>query len=240
MVVRVGTRPAASRSTLVERQFRVGGVLAILLLAGCSSQPAPTSTPQSTQAPLTATPSPAPASSTSPSPLPSAIAAPIVYLPAVGPPCTASQLEVRVGNSFSALSNGITYVIFTDRGRIRCSLRHTPSVQFLDARGRALSTPLIVDQASGYIPTLPNGGVGLLPLPTEGVAPGPSPEGGVRGQASLPFQYSADGCDNSIAAVRIQVAAGTLTVRMTLSGGGQPCQTTKVFINPFQPAEFLP
>jgi hypothetical protein len=164
---------------------------------------------------------------------------PTSFLPAVGPQCTASQLEVRVGSSFGALGNGITYVIFTDRGTRRCTLRGTPSVQLLDARGRPLSTPPTVDVASGYIPTLPNGGVGLLPLSSEGVAPGPNPEGGIRGQASLPIQYQDGGCNGAIAAIRIRVGGGTFTVRLSL-GGGPGCQADKVFISPFQPAEFLP
>jgi hypothetical protein len=62
----------------------------------------------------------------------------------------------------------------------------------------------------------------------------------MRGQASLPLQYYADGCNNSIAAIRIRVAAGTLTVPLAVSGGGGGCQTTVVFINPFQPAEYEP
>jgi hypothetical protein len=167
---------------------------------------------------------------------------PVSFLPAVGPPCTASQLEVRVGSNGGALGNGITYLIFTDRGTARCTLRGTPNVQLLDARGRPLTFPPLQDLASGYIPTLPNSGVGLLPLRSEGGAPGPDPEGGVRGQASLPLQYYEDGCANSIAAVRIRVGGGAFTVRLTLSGGpgGQGCNTTRVFVNPFQPAEYVP
>jgi hypothetical protein len=172
-------------------------------------------------------------------PLPTPFTPPTSFLPAVGPLCTASQLEVRLGSSFGALGNGITYVIFTDRGTRRCTLRGTPSVQLLDARGRLLSTPATVDRASGYIPTLPNGGVGLLPLSSEGVAPGPNPEGGIRGQASLPIQYEDGGCNSAIASIRIRVGGGTFTVRATL-GGGLGCQPDTVFISPFQPAEFLP
>ncbi|MFI5287949.1 MAG: DUF4232 domain-containing protein [Candidatus Dormibacteria bacterium] len=172
-------------------------------------------------------------------PLPTPWPAPTSFLPAVGPPCTASQLEVRLGSSFGALGNGITYLILTDRGTRRCTLRGTPSVELLDARGRALSTPPTVDVSSGYVPTLPNGGVGLLPLSSEGVAPGPNPEGGIRGQASLPIQYQDGGCNSAIAAIRIRVGGGTFTVRLTL-GGGLGCQPDKLFVSPFQPAEFLP
>lgn len=172
-------------------------------------------------------------------PLPTPWPVPTSFLPAVGPPCTASQLEVRVGSSFGALGNGITYVIFTDRGTRRCTLRGTPSVQLLDTRGRPLSTPPTVDVSSGYVPTLPNGGVGLLPLGSEGAAPGPNPEGGIRGQASMPIQYQDGGCNGAIAAIQIRVGGGTFTVRLTL-GGGPGCQPDKVLISPFQPAEFLP
>jgi hypothetical protein len=184
------------------------------------------------------TPEPTPIPSAMPTPF--GTPAPAPWLPAVGPPCTVSELEVRVGKGFSNLSNGIMYLIFTDKGRARCALRGTPIVQFLDARGQVLASPRIVDVSSGYVPTLPNSGVGLLPLSSEGAYPGTGPEGGMRGQASLPLQYYADGCNNSIAAIRIRVAAGTLTVPLAVSGGGGGCQTTVVFINPFQPAEYEP
>jgi hypothetical protein len=86
-----------------------------------------------------------------------------------------------------------------------------------------------------------NAGVGLIPLKNEGDAPGPSPEGGIRGQASLPLQYYDDGCDNNlVAAVRITLVGGALTLPMNLPGGGQGCSTSNVSIDPFQPAEFAP
>jgi hypothetical protein len=176
-----------------------------------------------------------------PSPMPTATplaTSAIAYLPAIGPPCLASQLEVRVGEGFSNLSNAVLYLIFTDRGSARCTLRGTPIVQLLDNRGRALTSPPLKDTPSGYIPALPNDGVGLLALQSGGVAPGPSPEGGIRGQAALPLQYYADGCDAFIAAIRIRVGGGIFTVPLTLSGSAPGCQTTTIFVNPFQPAEY--
>ncbi|MFZ0129030.1 MAG: DUF4232 domain-containing protein [Candidatus Dormiibacterota bacterium] len=215
----------------------LAGVLTVALLLRRPASVA-TTPPRATAsiAPtFTVQPTPTPASTPLPTPAP----VPTSFLPAVGPPCTASQLEVRLGSSFGALGNGITYVIFTDRGTRRCTLRGTPSVQLLDARGRPLSTPATVDRASGYVPTLPNGGVGLLPLSNEGAAPGSNPEGGIRGQASLPIQYQDGGCNSAIAAIRIRVGGGTFTVRLTLAGG-PGCQPDTIFISPFQPAEFLP
>jgi hypothetical protein len=213
----------------------LSGVLTVTLLLHHRAEVAATPVPRPT---VSAAPSLSPEPTATPSPV--ATPAPIAYLPALGPLCSASELQVRVGVGFSALGNGVTYLIFTNRGSARCTLRGTPIIQLLDARGRPLSYPPVIYRASGYIPTLPNGGVGLLPLGSEGVSPGPYPEGGVRGQASLPFQYAADGCQNAIAFVRIHVDGGTFTIRMGLSGGGQPCRTTAVYVNPFQPAEYLP
>jgi hypothetical protein len=149
---------------------------------------------------------------------------------------------VRTGQSGYGLGNAVTYLIFTDRGRGPCILRGTPGVQLLDASGRLLAKPHLEDVASGYVPTFPNTGVGLIPLENQGGAPGPDPEGGIRGQASLPLQYYDDGCDNNlIAALRIRVGDGTLTIPLNLSGGGQGCDmSSQVIVNPFQPAEFPP
>jgi hypothetical protein len=55
-------------STPVVLMARLGGLIAVLLIAGCSSQPARTPTPQSTTAPSTPTPSPTLAPTQSPSP----------------------------------------------------------------------------------------------------------------------------------------------------------------------------
>jgi len=101
--------------------------------------------------------------------------------------------------------------------------------------------PSVSDSSSGYIPTYPNNGVELLPLTTEGASPGPAPEGGIRGQAALPLQYTEDGCNNAVAAIRLEVAGGTFTVPLTIpQPGAQGCEVTRMFVNPFQPAEFLP
>lgn len=225
----------------------VAGLATVVLLAGVLTTTlvlrdrAAVSTTPRPQATPSANPSFSPESTSTATPSPVVTSAPVSYLPAVGPLCTARQLEVRVGGSYVALGNGITYLILTDRGTTPCVLRGTPAVQLLDARGRLLTNPPVHDRASGYIPTLPNGGVGLLPLGSEGVAPGPDPEGGVRGQGSLPLQYSQDGCRNSIAAIRIRVGGGIFTVPLTIpSPAIQGCQTITVWINPFQPAEYLP
>jgi hypothetical protein len=159
----------------------------------------------------------------------------------MGPPCAAAHLQIRVGQVLGALGNGITYIIFTDRGSNPCTLRGTPNVQLLDNRGRLLTVPPVRDLPSGYIPTYPNHGVGLLPLANEGASPGSLPEGGIRGQASLPLQYGQDGCNNSVAAIRIVVAGGTFTVPLIIPQPGVPgCEVTRMSVNPFQPAEFLP
>ena len=153
-----------------------------------------------------------------------------------------AQLEVRVGRGFSNLGNVIAYLIFTDRGASPCTLRGTPSVQLLDARGRDLTQPVVTDASFGYVPTFPNHGVELAPLPGEGSSPGPPPEGGVRGQASLPLQYGQqNGCSNSVTAIRVRVAGGVFTVPFTIpEPGAMGCEVTRVFISPFQPAEFVP
>jgi hypothetical protein len=114
-------------------------------------------------------------------------------------------------------------------------------VQLLDARGRLLTMPPVRDMSTGYIPTYANRGVELLPSANEGVSPGPDPEGGIRGQAALPLQYGQDGCDNAVAAVRVQASGGTFTVPITIpQPGAQGCELTRMSVNPFQPAEFKP
>ena len=160
-------------------------------------------------------------------PLPTASPTAIAFLAPVSPACIATNLEVRVGQQGGALGNGITYLILTDRGGKPCTLRGTPNVQLLDNHGRLLTMPPVRDLAGGYIPTDPNDGVELLPLASGGASPGPLPEGGIRGQASLPLQYGQDGCNNSLAAVRIEVAGGTFTVPLTIpQPGAQGCEVT--------------
>ena len=198
---------AAGMATVVL----LAGVLTTTLLLHHRTAVATTPTPRATASAIP-TFSPQPTSTALPSPTVTPV--PVSFLPAIGPPCTASQLEVRVGGTYGALGNGITYLIFTDRAQTRCTLRGTPNVQLIDARGLPVAFPPLQDLSSGYVPTLPNDGVGLLPLRSEGGAPGPDPEGGVRGQASLPIQYYQDGCANSIAAVRIRVGGGVFTVRL--------------------------
>jgi Protein of unknown function (DUF4232) len=234
--------PAEPEVVMARRQ-RLSAIaaLSILVLAACASgneHPSPT-----------ATTSPIATASAAPSlgPQPTATAVPIAtpppmpFLTPIGPPCTAAQLEIRVGQINGAGGNGIAYLIFTDRGKTPCSLSGTPKVQLLNARGRLLTMPSVSDSSSGYFPTYPNRGVELLPLTMEGVPPGPVPEGGIRGQASLPLQYGQDGCDNSVAAARLEVAGGTFTVPLTIpQPGAHGCEVTRMFVNPFQPAEFLP
>lgn len=190
---------------------------------------------------------PTPAAVTAPTPttMPTLIPTPTSvssYLPAAGPSCLPSQLEMRVGRQAGAGGNGITYLIFTDRGEARCVLRGTPRVTLLGSDGRALAVPSIVDTASGMFKTYPNDGVGLIPLADQGTSPGPVPEGGVRGQASLPLQNTHDGCATSVAAAAVDLGGARLTVPLTLIGTTEAgsCQITEVDVNPFQPAEFYP
>lgn len=189
-----------------------------------------------------ATPSASPETTAQPtaSAVPSATPTPSSFLSPTGPACSAATLEMRVGQQGGAGGNGVTYLIFTDRGSSPCVLRGTPTVQFLDSRGRVLRIPSVRDSSSGMFPTYPNNGVGLLPLPSQGTPPGPLPEGGVRGQASLPLQYAHDGCANALAAVRVGFATGNLTVSMTIPGASTNCALSSITINPFQPAEFMP
>jgi hypothetical protein len=191
----------------------------------------------------TATASAAPSISPHPTVTPATPSrSPIQFLAPLGPSCSAAQLEVRLGQGFGALGNGITYLIFTDHGTKPCTLRGTPEVQLLDSSGRPLAIPRLHDAASGYVPTFPNNGVGLTPLKNQGSAPGPNPEGGIRSQASLPLQYYEDGCGiNLVSALRIRLVGGAFTVLLSLPGGGPGCEmASEVLVNPFQPAEFLP
>ena len=182
-----------------------------------------------------------PSSSPSPPASVTGAPAPVSFLAATGPPCAAADLQIRVGQAFGAAGNGMTYLIFTDRGSSPCTLRGTPTIQLLDDHGLVLTMPPVHDSPSGMIPTYPNDGVQLLPMANEGTPPGPNPEGGIRGQASLPLQYHQDGCNNSVAAARIEVGGGTFTVPLTIAQpGAQGCDVTSMVVNPFQPAEFLP
>ena len=184
----------------------------------------------------------APTPTTMPTPTPPAAMPIPSYLPASGPVCMPSQLEMRLGEFWGTGGSGITYLIFTDRGAAPCTLRGTPAVTLLGTDGRPLAVPAIVKAASGMIPTHPNDGVGLIPLAEQGTAPGPDPEGGVRGQASLPLQYS-DSCANSVTAVAVDFGSARLTVPLTLGvpeGAPHDCELTSVVVNPFQPAEFMP
>lgn len=216
----------------------MAATVATLTLAGCASgnvHPGPTgATTRLVTAPAL-TPSSA-------QPTPTAQPSSVPFLATLGPPCSAAQLEVRVGRGFSNLGNVIVYLIFTDRGTSPCTLRGTPSVQLLDARGRDLTQPVVTDAGFGYVPTFPNDGVGLTPVPREGSPPGQPPEGGVRGQASLPLQYGQqNGCSNSVAAIRIRITGGAFTVPFTIpEAGADGCEITRLLINPFQPAEFAP
>jgi len=217
-------------------RFGVGAAFVALVVTSCAS----VSTDPTASTPPTVTSSAIP--SVSPQPTPSATPSSVPFLAAVGPPCSAAQLEVRVGRGFSNLGNVIVYLIFTDRGISPCTLRGTPSVQLLDSHDRPLATPRVVDSSMNYVPTFPNNGVGLIPLSNQGIPPGPGYEGGVRGQASLPLQYGQqNGCSNSVTAIRVRVDGGAFTVPFTIpEPGALGCEVTSVFINPFQAAEFVP
>jgi hypothetical protein len=221
-----------------ESRAMVLGLTALLLTACALANMHPRPTTMTT-----ATASVAPSITPQPTitvatPSPSAIP----LLAPVGLPCSAAQLEVRMGQAFGNLSHGILYLTFTDHGTRPCTLRGMPDVQLLDKDGRLLATPRLQYAAADYVPTLANDGVGLTPLSNQGSAPGPSPEGGIRGQASLPVQYFDGGCgNNQVAALRIRVDGGSLITPVSLPGGGPGCiAASGVFVSPFQPAEFLP
>ena len=221
-----------------ESRAMVLGLTALLLTACALAKMHPRPTTMTT-----ATASVAPSITPQPTitvatPSPSAIP----FLAPVGLTCSAAQLEVRMGQAFGNLSHGILYLTFTDHGTRPCTLRGMPDVQLLDKDGRLLATPRLQYAAADYVPTLANDGVGLTPLSNQGSAPGPSPEGGIRGQASLPVQYFDGGCgNNQVAALRIRVDGGSLITPVSLPGGGPGCiAASGVFVSPFQPAEFLP
>jgi hypothetical protein len=224
-----------------RRTIGIVAVLTALFLPACASghqNPSPTATRSPT---VIASPLPSFSPQPTATPPPTAAPSPIPYLAPVSPPCVAKRLEVRVGQLLGALGNGVVDLIFTDRGKTPCTLRGTPGVELLNNRGQILTMPPVRDLSSGYIPTYPNEGVELLPLASEGASPGPVPEGGIRGQASLPLQYGEDGCDNSVAAIRVVVAGWTFRVPVTIpQPGAEGCEVTRMFVNPFQPAEFLP
>jgi Protein of unknown function (DUF4232) len=226
---------------MLERDdgFAAVMVLVVVSLAACSAnaplgQTAKSPTETALPLPALSTLLPLPPTAT---PIPS----PMSFLAPDGSPCAAAQLQLRVGQELGALGNGVAYIILTNRGSTPCALRGTPNVQLLDGRHRLLTAPPIRDSSTGYIPTHPNDGVELLPLANEGASPGPLPEGGIRGQASLPLQYGQDGCNNSVAAVRLEVSGWTFTVPLTIpQPGAEGCDVTRMYVNPFQPAEYLP
>ena len=209
----------------------------LVLLAGCNSSPASTTPtgssgiPAPTLAPTSATATASPTiQSVSPSvPSPSASA---TFVALVGPPCRAADLAGRVGLQSGAGGNGVTFLILTDRGRDRCVLRGTPIVAFLDEHGREVSLAVRYEP-SGYFPAIPNDGVGLLPFAdgSSGVVVG------IRGEAVLPLQYSDLDCSTPVAAIRVSMDEGTVTIPATLPLGNTPgCLKPAIIVNPFQPA----
>jgi hypothetical protein len=151
----------------------------------------------------------------------------VVYAPPVGPPCSAAQLAMSVGSNLGAAGSGLTYLVLTDRGNSPCVLKGTPVVAFLDLLGHVVEIS-VRDQPSGSIPTIPNDGVGLLPMS--------SPEDGVSGQADLPLQYGDFTCNNAIASVRVTIGSGSLSVPIDIFKGVSGCPPLAVIVNPFQPA----
>ncbi|MGH7685245.1 MAG: DUF4232 domain-containing protein [Candidatus Dormibacteria bacterium] len=220
---------AVALTALVTMSAAITGGLVVLRHSSSGGPPKPT--------PAVIAP-PFPGTINTPIPVsPTAVSA---YLPASGPPCSASQLELRLGQQGGAGGNGYTYLIFTDRGTAPCVLRGTPTVTLLGGDGRPLTVPSVTESPSGMFKTLANDGVGLVPLTDQGTAPGRLPEGGQRGQAALPLQYPRDGCANSVATVSVELGGGRLTVPLTLPGAVSNCQVTLVEVNPFQPAEYEP
>lgn len=141
---------------------------------------------------------------------------------------------MRVGVVGGAGGSGIAFLIFTDRGTGRCTLRGTPTVRFFDDQGRTPAKPSVRAEPTGMFPTIPNSGVGLVPL----VDPGASGSSGVRGQAALPLQYSDMQCPTSVATVAVVFPSGTLKVSFQFfSNDFAGCTPAAVAVNPFQPAE---
>ena len=229
VVTFIAVSAGTSAAVLLTRKAPVAGAPIATSSASSSAKLTPSSTPTpSVSASLSPT---VLGPSVTPSPSPS-------FLPAIGPPCSAPDLQMRLGQQYVASQNGIVFLIFTDRGSAPCTLQGTPEVQFLDASGDSTG-PTVQDEPSGggYFYTLPTDGVGLIPLGTEGTAPGPGWEGGIRGQASLPLQYDPAGCANSIAAVEVTISSEVFSAPLTI-GGQTPCNFSNMSITPFQPAEF--
>jgi len=166
-------------------------------------------------------------SSSSPSPT-------AAFLPAIGPQCTAQQLQMRsVGEIAAGAGSAMSLVVFTDLNPEPCVLRGTPVVHFLDAQGQVIATVSVQSAPGGMFPTEPNSGVGLVPLSTA------TSSSGVRGQAGLPLQYSHLMCATRIVGIAVTLPTGTLTAPLDgLEGSDFPgCSSGSVTVNPFQPAE---
>jgi hypothetical protein len=205
------------------------GALLLLMTACASGPPPPPSTPRSTASASTSQAIvPTPSLTLTPTPSPS-------FLAAVGPQCSAADLLVGVTPASGAGGSGEVILLFTDRGSHPCTLRGTPIVRFVDAKGRIVASPSVRASLGGMFPTYPNNGVGLVPLPPTTASGGY----GVRGQAALPLQYSDLMCATSVASVRVILSSGTLSAPLQLPGAPfRPCLAPTVSVNPFQPAEY--
>jgi hypothetical protein len=141
---------------------------------------------------------------------------------------------VRIGVQGGAGGSGITFLIFTDHGAGPCTLRGTPTVRFFDDQGRTPTRPSVQAEPTGMFPTIPNSGVGLVPL----AASGASGTIGIRGQAAIPLQYSDNQCATAVATVSVVLPSGALMAPFQLFGNNFPgCTPAAVVVNPFQPAE---
>jgi hypothetical protein len=207
-----------------RRWIAAAALITLPACAGASS--AVTASPT----PLVQVVSPTPAATAAVTPA----ATPQAFLAAIGPPCKASDLEMRGGVVGGAGGSGIAFLIFTDHGTGPCTLRGTPTLRFFDGQGRTPAKPSVRAEATGMFPTIPNSAVGLVPL----ADPGASGSSGVRGQAALPLQYSDNQCPTPVASVSIVFPSGTLTMPFQLFGSNfAGCTPAAVAVNPFQPAE---
>jgi hypothetical protein len=100
----------------------VAGMATIVLLAGVLTTTlllhhrAAVATTPSPRATASAIPSFSPQPTSTPLPSPIVTPVPVSFLPAIGPLCTAPQLEVRLGSNGGSLGNGITASFVRYRG----------------------------------------------------------------------------------------------------------------------------
>lgn len=215
---------------LARRWWWVGLLAAV---SGCSAvAPTPSASPKSVPLPTptvitTLPPSPAPTATPTPKPQP--------LLAAIGPACTARNLTMRTGVSGAGAGTAAVVLVFTDVGSARCSLRGAPEARFFDDAGQVVKVN-VSDQLGGFFPSVPNAGVGLLPM----VHSGQTGTAGIRGQAGLAVSWSDLMCGLAAPITRIEVMlpTGGFSVPIQIFGfGSTGCLKPVIVVTPFEAAE---